>query len=134
MAPLAPIDMAQSRYVNDVLGLNPLGYWRLDGNANDATANGNSGVLVNGVTFAGAGGGASIGDPSNQAALFTSVRDQYINMPGTASGSLFALDWNHPVTMMIWVKTADTAAGSIPLAKEENSGNYRGPYLINDNG
>jgi hypothetical protein len=57
--------MAQSRYVNDVLALNPLGYWRLDGNANDATANGNNGVLIHGLTFTGLGGGAPIGDPSN---------------------------------------------------------------------
>ena len=44
----APLGMAQSKYANDVLGLNPLGYWRLDGNANDASAHGNNGTLFNG--------------------------------------------------------------------------------------
>jgi hypothetical protein len=130
---LAPMSMAQSRYANDVLALNPLGYWRLNGDATDATANGNGGALINGVTFTSPGGGAPIGDPNNQAALFTSARDQYVNIPSAASSPLFALDWNHPLTMMIWVKTTDTT-GSIILAKEENSGKYRGPYLFVDGG
>jgi hypothetical protein len=129
---LVPMSMAQSPYVNDVLALNPLGYWRLDGGASDATGR-NVGTLMNGVTFTTPGGGAPIGDPNNQAASFTGGRDQYINVPGTASSSLFALDWNHPLTMMIWVKTTDTI-NSILLAKEENSGNYRGPYLVIDDG
>ena len=44
----APFGMAQNRYAADVLSLNPLGYWRLDGNALDATNNANNGTLVNG--------------------------------------------------------------------------------------
>jgi hypothetical protein len=47
---------------------------------------------------------------------------------------LFALEWNHPLTMMVWLKTTYTAGNMILLAKEENSGNFRGPYIIVDNG
>jgi hypothetical protein len=65
--------------------------------------------------------------------VFNSAQDQYISMPTTASAPLFALDWDHPLTMMIWVKTTETV-GSIILAKEENSGKYRGPYLVIDTG
>jgi Concanavalin A-like lectin/glucanases superfamily len=130
----ASIGMAQSKFVNDVLALNPLGYWRLDGNANDATANGNNGVLLNGVSFTGPGGGAPIGDPNNQAASFNNAQSQYISMPTTASSPLYALDWNHPLTMMVWVKTTYTAGDMVLLSKEENSGNFRGPYLFMDNG
>ena len=61
---LAPMSMAQSPYVNDVLALDPLGYWRLDGGASDATGR-NGGTLMNGVTFTTPGGGAPIGDPDN---------------------------------------------------------------------
>lgn len=129
---LAPMSMAQSAYVNDVLAFNPLGYWRLDGTASDATGR-NVGTLMNGVVFTTPGGGAPVGDPSNLAASFTAARGQYINIPGTASASLVALDGNHPLTMMIWVRTTDTAT-SIILAKEENSVNYRGPYLAIDGG
>jgi hypothetical protein len=130
----ASIGMAQSKFVNDVLALNPLGYWRLDGNANDATANGNNGVLLNGVTFTGPGGGAPIGDPNNQAASFNNAQSQYISMPATASSPLYALDWNHPLTMMVWAKTTYTAGDMVLLSKEENSGNFRGPYIFMDNG
>src|SRR4029077_3904811 len=130
----ASIGMAQSRYVNDVLALNPLGYWRLNGDANDATANGSNGVLLNGVAFTGLGGGAPIGDPNNQAASLNNAQDQYISMPTTASSPLFALDWNHPLTMMAWVKTTYSAGNMILLGKEENSGNFRGPHIMVDNG
>ena len=130
----ASIGMAQSKFVNDVLALNPLGYWRLDGNANDATANGNNGVLLNGVSFTGPGGGAPIGDPNNQAASFNNAQAQYLSMPTTASSPLFALDWNHPLTLMVWVKTTFTTGNMILLGKEENSGNFRGPYIMVDNG
>jgi hypothetical protein len=102
---LAPLAVAQSRYVNDMLALNPLGYWRLDGNANDATGHGNNGTLMNGVTFTGPGGGPPIGDPTNRAAVFNIAQSQYISMPTTASNALFGLDWYHPLTMLIWAKT-----------------------------
>jgi hypothetical protein len=68
--------MAQAKYVNDVLALNPLSYWRLDGNSNDATVHGNNGMLMNGVTLTGPGGGAPVGDPNDQAAVFNSAQDQ----------------------------------------------------------
>src|SRR5690348_14110684 len=102
---LVPMSMAQSPYVNDVLALNPVGYWRLDGNANDSSVNSNNGVLQNSVNFTGPGGGPPIGDPGNQAAIFNISQDQYITMPMTATGSVFALDGNHPFSMMIWAKT-----------------------------
>ncbi len=131
---LASIGLAQSRYTTDVLALNPLGYWPLNGSANDATSNANNGVLMNGVTFTGPGLGAPIGDPNNQAAVFNIAQNQYISIPSTASGTLFALDWFHPFTMMIWAKTGYLSSNMILFAKEENNGNYRGPYLVIDNG
>jgi hypothetical protein len=32
---LVPSGMAQNKYVDDVLALNPLGYWRLNGNTSN---------------------------------------------------------------------------------------------------
>ena len=89
---------------------------------------------MNGVTFTGPGSGPPIGDPTNQAAVFDSGQDQYISMPTTASNPLLGLDWYHPLTMLIWAKTGYTTNGMFLMAKEENSGNYRGPYIIIDNG
>ena len=121
--------MAQNKYVDDVLALNPLGYWRLNGNTSDATGHGNNGTLINGLNFTGPGLGPPIGDLTNQAAAFNAAQDQYISMPTTASNQLFALDWYHPLTMMIWAKTGNTSNSMILFAKEANSGNYAGPYL-----
>jgi hypothetical protein len=134
MALAAPLSQAQSKFVNDVLALNPLGYWRLNGNSNDSSGHGSAGTLMNGVTFTGPGLGPPIGDPNSQAAVFNASQDQYISIPGSASGTLFALDWFHPFTMMIWMKTGYTSGDMILLAKEENSGLYRGPYLVISNG
>jgi hypothetical protein len=131
---LVPSGMAQNKYVDDVLALNPLGYWRLNGNTSDATGQGNNGTLINGLNFTGPGLGPPIGDLTNQAATFNAAQDQYISMPTTASNQLFALDWYHPLTMMIWAKTGNTSNSMILFAKEANSGNYTGPYLVIDNG
>ncbi len=130
----APLAMAQSKYVNDVLALNPLGYWRLNGNANDTTNNGNNGALANGVTFTGPGLGAPIGDPNSQAAVYHAAQDQSISMPSTASAPLFQLDWYHPLTLMIWLKTGFTTNNRVILGKEEGSGNFRGFGIALDNG
>jgi Concanavalin A-like lectin/glucanases superfamily len=126
--------MAQSKFVNDTLALNPLGYWRLNGNAFDLTGRGNTGSLINGVSFSGPGGGPPIGDPGAQAAVLNNTLTQYIPIPGTASSPLFVLDWNHPFSMMLWLKTSFTTSDMIPLAKEESSGNFRGSYLVISNG
>lgn len=134
MALLPSVSFAQSGFTADVLALNPLGFWPLNGNANDATTYANNGVLMNGVTFTGSGLGPPVGDPTNQAAVFQVTQDQYISVPSTASSPLFALDWYHRLTMMIWVKTGNTTNTMIFFAKEANSGNYSGPYLAMDNG
>src|SRR5712691_1484762 len=95
--------LAQSAFITDVLALNPQGYWRLDGNAFDATLFGSNGSANNGLTFTGQGGGAPIGDPHNAAASFIGSMNQYISIP--ARGTLFNLECNSAFTMMSWVKT-----------------------------
>src|SRR5258708_7973664 len=132
MAFAAASGLAQSAFVTDVLALNPQGYWRLDGNAFDATLFGSNGSANNGLTFTGQGGGAPMGDPRNAAASLVGSLNQYISIP--ARGTLFTLEWNSAFTMMIWVKTSYAAHDMFLLAKAENSGNFRGPGIIIDNG
>jgi hypothetical protein len=136
MLSCAPLGVAQTAYTADVLALNPLGYWRLDGNANDATVRGNHGVTVNGVAFTSPGGGAPIGDLNGQAASFNNILGPYIRIPAgePAAGTLFDIDGFQPITMMAWVKTTATSNSMIVLAKEENTGNFRGQDLFIDNG
>src|SRR5260370_21604417 len=76
----AALGLAVSAFVTDVLALNPQGYWRLDGNALDATLFGSNGSVVNRVTFTGPGGGAPIGDPRNLAASFIGAQNQHISI------------------------------------------------------
>src|SRR5258708_3368767 len=85
---------AQNTFMADVLGLGPLGYWRLEGNAVDATLHASNGAPINGVTFTGPGGGAPIGDPLNAAASFIGAQGQYISIPAgePALGTLLDLD------------------------------------------
>ena len=129
-----PLGMAQSKYVSDVLALNPLGYWRLNGNANDVSTHGNNGMPAAGVTFTGPGLGAPIADPNSQAAVFNGAPGQSISMPTTASVQLFQLDWYSHMTVMIWARTSWTANNRVLLAKEEGSVNFRGFALSLDNG
>ena len=130
------IARAQSSFASDVLALNPLGYWRLDGNAVDATLHASNGAPLNGLTFTGPGGGAPIGDPLNAAASLIGAQNQYIAIPAgePALGTIFDLDLTHPISMMIWVKTTYTAHDMFLLAKEENISPFRGFGIVIDNG
>src|SRR5579871_1847378 len=127
--------MAQSKYTGDVLALNPLGYWRLDGDANDATVHADNGTL-NGVTFTLPGGGAPIGDPNSEAGVFHLAQNQFISIPAgePAAHTLFDIDWNQPITMMAWVKTSGVASTMLVLAKEDNTSSFSGQYIAIDNG
>src|SRR5438128_2684182 len=101
----AAMGLAQTSFSADVLALGPLGYWRLDGNAVDATLHASNGSVLNGLTFTG---------------------------PGV--GTLFDLELMHPFSMMIWVKTNYTAGDMILLAKQENISPFRGFGIMIDNG
>ena len=74
----APLSFGQSSlYTNEVISLNPLGYWKLDGNLMDS-AQGNTGTNTNQsspVTFTLPGGGAPI-DPLGEAAVLNSSRSK----------------------------------------------------------
>lgn len=132
----ATVARSQSSFAGDVLALGPLGYWRLDGNAVDATLHASNGGPINGLTFTGPGGGAPIGDPLNAAASLIGAQSQYISIGAgePALGTLFDLDLTHPFSMMIWVKTNYTAHDMFLLAKAENVSPFRGFGLVIDNG
>ena len=79
---MAPVSLwANSVYTNEMLSLNPLGYWKFDGNLTD-TGQGNSGVDANPsspVNFTSTGAGAPI-DPLGQAAVLNSSRSQSVSV------------------------------------------------------
>ncbi len=102
-----PFSFAQnSAYTLGVLSLNPLGYWKLDGNFNDATQHQNNGAnanLAGPIGFTLPGGGAPI-DPTGEAGIFNSSKTQAVNI---AAGNTFNFSFTQPFTLMAWVKTAN---------------------------
>ena len=88
---VAPLLVAQTQFSTYVLALSPLGFWPLNGNANDATTHSNNGTLMNAVTF------TSLFPPpvEAQAAVFDRSQSQFISL--SAQGSVgFNLGSLHP--------------------------------------
>src|SRR4030081_1671893 len=115
VAMAAPLSFAQNTaYTNGVISLNPLGYWKLDGNFNDATQHNNAGLDGNpgsklGYTLV--GGGAPI-DAGGQAAVFNSSRAQFVTIP---SASVLNFNSLQPFTIMAWVKTANQGLSTMAV-------------------
>jgi hypothetical protein len=111
----APFSFAQNNaYTLGVLSLNPLGYWKLDGNFNDATQRQNTGVNANPpspIGFTLPGGGAPI-DPAGQAGVFNSSKAQAVNI---AAGNTFNFSFTQPFTLMAWVKTANQGLSQMTI-------------------
>jgi hypothetical protein len=99
---IAPLLVAQTQFSTDLLALNPLGFWPLNGNANDASAHGNNGAVVRGVTFANSVG--PLGISAAPAAAFESSRSALISVQGPGA-SIFNLGALHPLTAMAWIRT-----------------------------
>ena len=52
---LAAIDAYQGHLIKEIAAANLIGYWKMNGNANDSSGNGNDGVLTAGHAYYGAG-------------------------------------------------------------------------------
>ena len=114
---LAPLVAAQTQFSTDVLALNPLGFWTLNGNANDASGHGNNGALRNGVTF------TSVFPPpvEAQAAVFDRSQGQFISLSAQGSSS-FNLASTHAFTAMAWVRTLGLRHMAIMSKADANAG------------
>src|SRR5262245_33646306 len=96
----APLLVAQTQFATDVQALSPLGFWQLNGNANDASTRGVNGALMSGVSF------TNIFPPpvEPQAAVFDRSQGQFIIMPTPAS-SIYNFASNHAFTTVAWIRT-----------------------------
>lgn len=128
----APLSFGQnSLYTNEVISLNPLGYWKLDGNLLDS-AQGNNGADTNQsspVTFTLAGGGAPI-DPQGKAAVLNSSRSQSVTI---VAGNTFNFSALQTFTLMAWVKTANQGLATLPILGKVD-GSQTGYVMVIDNG
>ena len=96
---IAPLAVSQTQFSTDVLALSPLGFWPLNGNANDVTTHADNGTLQN-VTF------TSLFRPpvEAQAAVFDRSQTAYVVL--SAQGSVgFNIGSFQPFTAMAWIKT-----------------------------
>jgi len=130
---VAPFSFAQnSAYTLGVMSLNPLGYWKLDGNFNDATQRQNNAAnanLAGPVGFTLPGGGAPI-DPSGQAGVFNSSKTQAVNI---SAGNTFNFSFTQPFTLMAWVKTANQGLSPMTVIGKID-GTQTGYALVINNG
>jgi hypothetical protein len=108
--------LAANYYVNadrvDII-TGSIAYWPFDGDASDASGNGNGGTLVNGATFATGKTGQ---------ALSLNGSDQFVRIGDPADGDLDMGTGNF--TICAWVKTgAHTASNGIIVGKRGSSAN-----------
>jgi concanavalin A-like lectin/glucanase superfamily protein len=124
----APLVVAQTNYQTDVLALNPLGFWPLNGNASDFTANANNGALRNGAFFS-----SLFTSPAEpQSLVLTGAKNQFISMPTTGS-SIFNLGSLHALTAMAWVKTVSQGNGFVSIVGKFDPGSNTGWAIGFDN-
>ena len=133
----APLSLAQIAFTNDVLALNPLGYWKLDGSFVDATHKnlGGDGNPINPIGYTLAGGGAPIGDPVGQAAVLNSSQGQYVNISAGEPGpsTTFDLSASQPFTLMAWVKTANQGLSTMIVVGKVDASQTGYALVINNN-
>lgn len=126
----APFSFGQpTAYTVGVMSLNPLAYWKLDGNLNDS-AQGHSGTntnLPNPITFTLPGGGAPI-DSNGQAGVFASSKVQGMSVPG----STFNFSVSQAFTVMAWIKTANQGLSPMTILARVD-GNQTGYALVVNN-
>jgi hypothetical protein len=97
---LAPLVVAQTKYQTDVMALNPLGFWPLNGNANDVSGHGNNGIPQNGPVFS----NLFTSPVQPQFLVLSNAKSQFFLMP-TPGSSIFNLGNLHALTAIAWVKT-----------------------------
>jgi len=66
---LAAIAAYQGHLIKEIAAVNLIGYWKMNGNANDSSGNGNDGVLTAGHAYFGAGMPALVADRFGRAGM-----------------------------------------------------------------
>ena len=102
---VSPLLVAQNKYQNDVMALNPLGFWPLNGNPSDVSSHGNNGTLMNGAFFS----NLFTSPVGPQSLVLNGANNQFVVMP--TSSTLFNLGGLHPLTAIAWIKTVRQGNG-----------------------
>jgi len=125
---VAPLLVAQTKYQTDVMSMNPLGFWPLNGNAGDVSGHGNDGIVQNGAFFTNV-----LSSPVEpQALVLNSPKKQFISMPAAGS-SIFNLGNLHPFTALAWFKTTRQESDFLPILGKVDPTNLTGWVIGLDN-
>ncbi|MBZ5632260.1 MAG: LamG domain-containing protein [Acidobacteriia bacterium] len=107
---LAPLVLAQTgNYQNDVMALNPLGFWPLNGNPSDVSSHGNNGIVQNNAIFT----NVFTSPVEPQVLVVNSAKKQFVVVPG--SSTLFNLGGLHALTALAWIKTSRQGGDDLPI-------------------
>ena len=100
---LAAIAAYQGHLIKEIAAANLIGYWKMNGNANDSSGNGNNGVLTAGHAYFGAGTPAATADRFGRAGMaYHFDNGGNIDVPYNAS-------LNPPaMTISLWAKWSST--------------------------
>lgn len=128
---VAPSLLGQTQFSTDVLSMNPLGYWPLHGNANDASGHSPGGAAGDGLTFNGAVG--PLGTGAAPAAVFDVAGQSVVSIPVPASSAL-NLDALHPMTILAWIRTTRQVTGDMIVAAKFDPQAGTGWGILVDNG
>ncbi|MBN9661412.1 MAG: LamG domain-containing protein [Acidobacteria bacterium] len=128
---ITPTLFAQTQFSTDVLSMNPLGYWPLHGNANDASGHNAAGSTGPSLTFTSAVG--PLGISAAPAAVFDSAGQSVVSIPAPASSAL-NLDALHPMTVLAWIRTTRQVPGDMVIAARFDPAAATGWGLLVDNG
>lgn len=105
------------RYDQDVLGLAPVGYWRLGESAgtvaNDETSAGNDGTYINTPTLGVVG---AVSEDTDTAVTFAQATSEYVDM-----GNVYAFDYNDPFSISCWFKTSYSTSCAL-VSKQDTVG------------
>jgi hypothetical protein len=126
---LAPLAVSQTgNYQNDVMALNPLGFWPLNGNPSDISGHGNNGTIQNGAFFT----GVMTSPVEPQTLVVNSAKKQFVQMP-TAGSSIFNLGNLHALTALAWVKTTRQGNDFLPILGKVDPASLTGWVIGFDN-
>ena len=99
----AAIDAYKSHFIKEIAAANLVGFWKMNGNANDSSGNDNNGVITTGHAYFGAGVLASVADRFGRAGMaYHFDNGSNINVPYKAS-------LNSPaMSISLWAKWSST--------------------------
>jgi hypothetical protein len=129
---IAPVVVAQNQFSQDVLALNPLGFWPLTGNAHDGSGHAHHGIASNSDGISYIGSVAPLGMAAGPSAVFSSAQEGFITVGG--SPSVLSFGSLQPFTAMAWIRTMNQGSDLMVIMGKYDLNAGAGWGMLVDNG